>query len=56
MHDKQHAGDLAPEEQSEEEELVRLYEETILVRAQELWGENGGEIGLAHEGMEIDLR
>jgi len=29
--------------------------EVILARARELWGENGGEIGLAHEGMEIDL-
>ena len=29
--------------------------EAILVRAQELWGQNGGEIGLAYEGMEIDL-
>jgi ribonuclease BN (tRNA processing enzyme) len=29
--------------------------EAILLRARELWGENGGEIGLAYEGMEIDL-
>ena len=29
--------------------------EAILLRAKEMWGENGGEIGLAHEGMEIDL-
>lgn len=29
--------------------------ESILARASELWGENGGEIGLAHEGMEIEL-
>lgn len=29
--------------------------ERILVRAKELWGQNGGEIELAHEGMEIDL-
>jgi hypothetical protein len=29
--------------------------EAILATATVLWGPNGGEIGLAHEGMEIEL-
>jgi phosphoribosyl 1,2-cyclic phosphodiesterase len=29
--------------------------EAILAKATELWGPNGDEIGLAHEGMEIEL-